>query len=85
MQGRKPAGEHAPVRRGASGGHRNPPAAAGVRKRLKRGDGTVPKRCMVRMVQGLEGAWRSKPVWPRVSGRKNGAAFRSSATLAAAR
>ena len=33
MQGRKPAGEHAPVRRRASGGHRDPAARDGEARR----------------------------------------------------
>ena len=44
MQGRKPAGEHAPVRRRASGGHRDPAARDGeARRGAKHAFGKAPQ------------------------------------------
>ena len=44
MQGRESAGEHAPVRRGASGGHRDPSARDGeARRGAKHAFGKAPE------------------------------------------
>ena len=48
MQGRKPADEHAPVRRGASGGHRDPAARDGeARGSAKHAVGETPQAHLV--------------------------------------